>query len=561
MRPISLMLTGVLLLALGMPSFARAVDIHTAAAENDLASVRELLKADPTLLNAPDAEGRTLLIVAAAWGHQPIVTFLLDSGAEVNRVDNNNCSALHWAAWQGHRAVVQMLLDRNIDVTLKDKKGRTAQQFAEQQKQAEIAKLIADYGKRTTTPTPAPAPAAVNIPRGLLKAKEKAALGLLGVAQTVTLSWGAVELTPEILAAGTPEALAGDCRRVQAVGLPTGLVELALRKAGTPGIRAVQVAVTATRKPTEITAVLGEPASREKDAYRDPAQPNAPARPMTWLKYGWLHFGVVEDRVLLARADCPLLEAARMELLPKPGQVIVNGKDKAEAVYVPAGSYTMGYDRGDGDERPPHRVNIDGFWIYKREVTVGQYRLFCKETGRTMYPLPAWAADNYPVTNVTWDDAVAYAAWAGGRLPTEAEWEKAARGTDGRKFTWGNELDVKKLNCKDSGHKRTVPVGSYPAGAGPYGTLDMAGNVYEWCQDWFDVNYYRRSPVNNPQGPATAPDRKANYDIGPSRIIRGGSYESDGVKSYCANRKGSNPTERADDRGFRIVFLPPEPAE
>jgi len=560
MRPISLILSGMLFLVLCVPSFARAVDIYAAASENDLPSVQQLLKADPTLLNAPDPDGRTLLMIAAAWGFQPMVTFLLDSGAEVNRVDKDNRSALHWAAGLGRRAAVQMLLDHNINPALKDKNGRNAQQFAEEQKQAEVAKLIADFMKKGATPA-APAAAAIDIPRGLLKSKEQAALGLLGTAQSVSSNWGAVELTPETLAASTPAVLATDCRRVQAAGLPRGLVELALSKAGTTGTRTVQVGVSSRPKLADIAGLLGEPAARENDQYRNPEQPNAPPKPLTWLKYGWLQFGVIDDRVQLVRADCPLLEAARLDLLPKPGQVIVNKKDGAEAVYVPAGIFTMGSTNGDGDERPPHKVNTDGYWIYKREVTVRQYRQFSKETGRAMYPLPGWATDDYPVTNISWDDAVAYATWAGGRLPTEAEWEKAARGMDNRKFPWGNELDVKKLNCKDSGRGKPVPTGSYPAGAGPYGTLDMEGNVYEWCLDWYDVNYYGRSPVNNPQGPAAAPDRKANYDVGPSRIIRGGSYESDGIKSYCANRKGSNSTERADDRGFRIVYLPPDTAE
>ena len=557
MRPISLLLSGMLFLALCVPSFARAVDIHTAASENDLPGVQELLKADPALLNAPDAEGRTLLMIAAAWGYQPMVTFLLDRGAEVNRVDKDRRSALHWAAGGGFRTVVQMLLEHKINPLLKDKDGRTAQQVAEMRKQAEIARLIADFG--TVKPAaPAPAPAAANLPRGLLKPKERAALGLLGAAQSVTLRWGAVELTPEIINAGAPGTLVNDGHRVQVVGLPTGLVELALRKAGTPGIRMVQVAVSGRPKSAQITGILGEPAGRENDEYLDPAQPTA--QPMTWFKYGWLQFGVVEDQVVLVRADCPLLEAARLELLPKPGQVIVNKKDGAEAVYVPEGAFTMGNDRGDPDERPVHKVNVSGFWIYKREVTVGQFKQFCKETGRPLYPQPAWATDNFPVISVTWDDAVAYAQWAGGRLPTEAEWEKAARGTDARKYPWGNDPDVKKLNCKESGRDRPVATGSYPAGASPYGALDMEGNVYEWVHDWYFMNY-SGAGTDNPRGPATAPDKAKNYGINPSRVVRGGSYKSLAAKAYICNRLPANPTERAEDRGFRIVFTPPDTAE
>jgi formylglycine-generating enzyme required for sulfatase activity len=562
MRPISLLLFGVLLLAAVAPSFARAVDVYAAASDNDLASVQELLKADPTLLNAPDPDGRTLLIIAAAWGYLPMVNVLLDSKAEVNRVDKDGFSALHWAAGTGHRAVVELLLRRGINHALKDKAGRTAQQFALERKQSEVAKLIADFtNKPAVTVPPAatiPPAAAVTIPRGLVKPKEKAVLARLGNAQYLTLSWGAAELTPESLAAGTEATLAADRRQLQARGLPDGLIELALRKAGTRGIRTVQVGISARPTPAEIAGVLGEPASREKDEYRDPAQPDAPAQPLVWLKYGWLQFGAVADRVLAVRIDCPLLESARLDLLPKAGQVIVNKKDNAEAVYVPEGEFTMGNDRGDADERPMRKVTLDAFWIYKREVTVGQFRQYSKATGKPLPPQGTGINDTFPVVNVSWEEALAYAAWAGGRLPTEAEWEKAARGTDGWRFPWGNELDVKKCNSKDLGRKRTMPVGSFPAGASPYGALDMEGNVYEWCQDWYYVSAYYNSPKINPKGPATAPDAAKNYNIGPSRVIRGGSYESEAVKSYAANRKPASPGERAADRGFRIVYLPPE---
>jgi len=550
MRPVSLLLFSALLLVACLPLLARAVTIHDAAAENDLAGVQQLLKADPKLLNTPDADGRTLLIIASAWGYLPMVTFLLDSKAELNRVDNDGFSALHWAAGTGHRAVVQLLLERGVNHALKDKAGRNAQQFALERKQAEVAKLIAEL----TAPKPAP----TVIPRGLVKPNQRTALGRLGNAQYLTLGWGAAELTPETISAGSDAALADDLRQLQARGLTEGLIELALRKAGMRGIQAVQVGITARPTPADIAGVLGEPADRENDEYRDPAQPDAPAKPLTWLKYGWLQFGAVEGKVLLARVDCPLLETARLDLLPKAGQVIVNKKDNAEAVYVPEGEFTMGNDRGDADERPTHKVTLDAFWIYKREVTVGQYRRYCQAMNIQMPVQRPGINDNYPVVNVGWDEAAAYAAWAGGRLPTEAEWEKAARGTDGRAFPWGATLDVKKCNSKDFGRKETMQTGSFPDGASPYGALDMEGNVYEWCQDWYDVSAYYNSPARNPKGPAAAPDRAKNYNIGPSRVIRGGSYESDAVKSYAANRKPASPSERVADRGFRLVYLPPE---
>jgi len=137
-------------------------------------------------------------------------------------------------------------------------------------------------------------------------------------------------------------------------------------------------------------------------------------------------------------------------------------------------------------------VNLDGYWIYKYEVTVAQYRKFCNETGSNMPEAPSWGwQDDHPIVHVSWDNATAYTQWAGVRLPTEAQWEKAARGTDGRAYPWGNEWDATK--CANSVGQRlssTKPIGSYPSDTSPYGALDMAGNVWEWCADWYDGNYY-----------------------------------------------------------------------
>lgn len=536
MRPIPIML--LLLVAACAPLLARAVDIYTAASENDLESVQELLKADPKLLNSPDPEGRTLLIIASAWGYLPMATFLLDNGAETSRVDKDGRSALHWAAGTGRRTVVQALLEHEIDITLKERAGRTAQQFAIDEKQSEMAKLIADYVKKTT----------VVIPPGLLGAKQKAVLGGLGAAQYVTLSWSPVELTPEIVAVGRPETLANDCRRLKARGLSVGLVELALRKANTRGIQAVVVDVTGHPRAAVIVEALGEPAARENDEYRDPAQPDAPAKPLTWLKYDWLQFGVVEDGVRVVRVDCPLLQAARLALLPKPGQVIVNPKDNAEAVYVPEGEFIMGNDRGDADERPTHKVALDAFWIYKREVTVAQYRQFCKETNRPLFVQPAYATDNHPVVNISWEDAAAYAAWAGGRLPTEAEWEKAARGTDGRIYPWGNAEDAGLANVEGR-VGATVAVGSFPEDRSPYGCLDMAGNAREMVADWFAPDCHQPSTDRNPTGPPS----------GLVHLQRGGNYHGAvWAGSRCAARSdpppvGASIAKRWTDVGFRIA--------
>ncbi len=150
-------------------------------------------------------------------------------------------------------------------------------------------------------------------------------------------------------------------------------------------------------------------------------------------------------------------------------------------VFVPAGEFLMGSKEGAGlqGEHPQRKVALDDYYIYKYEVTVAQYRKFCEATGRTMPPEPSWKwQPTHPIVNVTWDDARDYAVWAGAALPTEAQFEKAAQGADGRTYVWGNSFT--KSTCHTSDGK-TAPVGSYPTGISPYGALDMAGNVWEWC--------------------------------------------------------------------------------
>ena len=230
---------------------------------------------------------------------------------------------------------------------------------------------------------------------------------------------------------------------------------------------------------------------------------------------------------------------------------MVNPKDGAEMVWVPAGEFLMGStgDEVNWDERPQRNVYLDGYWIYKTEVTVAQYRKFCEATNREMPEAPEWGwKEDHPVVDVSWQDAADYAEWAGASLPTEAQWEKAARGTDGRKFPWGNEWDGGRCANSVSGRlKGTKPVGSYPSGASPYGCLDMAGNVWEWCAGWYDEDYYRKAPSNNPPGPAS----------GSHRVLRGGSwyYAHDGY-FRCARRCRYAPGRRYGSYGFRCSRTP-----
>jgi formylglycine-generating enzyme required for sulfatase activity len=274
---------------------------------------------------------------------------------------------------------------------------------------------------------------------------------------------------------------------------------------------------------------------------------------------------------------------------------MVNEMDGAEMVWVPEGEFIMGTTNKQAAdalkecpenfieifklyfdaEKPQRKVYLDGYWIYKYEVTVAQYRKFCEVTERKMPGYPIWGwIDNHPMVNVSWQDAADYAKWAGVTLPTEAHWEKAARGTDGRTYPWGNDWDatkcanrVKTLFAKRfrSNYEKTFsigtqPVGSYLAGASPYGCMDMAGNVSEWCADWYDVNYYKKAPTKNPTGPSGAVVFEGlGITSEGVRVLRGGS-NNDIARDFfrCGFRWCNEPTYRSSDgdQGFRCARTP-----
>jgi eukaryotic-like serine/threonine-protein kinase len=200
--------------------------------------------------------------------------------------------------------------------------------------------------------------------------------------------------------------------------------------------------------------------------------------------------------------------------LPGIGSMRISGVDGMMLVYVPEGIFTMGYEVAD-DEKPVHDVFLSSFWMDQTEVTNAMYAK-CVEAGACSRPIsiasysrsdyynnPQYA--DFPVISVSWCDAGTYCIWAGRRLPTEAQWEKAARGTDEHLYPWGNESPVCALAnfVSQSGVCAGDPaaVGSYPAGASPYGALDMAGNVLEWVSDIYGPSYYFKSPDANPSGP------------------------------------------------------------
>jgi len=259
---------------------------------------------------------------------------------------------------------------------------------------------------------------------------------------------------------------------------------------------------------------------------------------------------------------------------------IIKGKDGAEMILIPAGEFQMGSNDGfrRPDEKSVHTVYLNAFYMDIYEVTNAQYRRFVKETGhkepegsslidgylhRGFNP---WSderfnGDNQPVVCVSWDDAKAYAEWAGKRLPTEAEWEKAARGgLVDKKYVWGNESTppkgagnlVDKSARKafpsleffvgyDDGYTYTAPVGKFDPNG--YGLYDMAGNASEWCADWFDSDYYAKSPKQDPKGP----------ESGEARVVRGGSWISIPSDLRVAFRWSSMPKNVDSSYGFRCV--------
>ncbi len=271
------------------------------------------------------------------------------------------------------------------------------------------------------------------------------------------------------------------------------------------------------------------------------------------------------------------------------------GPYTGEMIYIPAGSFLMGNNGNEpysyDKEFPQHSVYLSGYWIGKYEVTRGEYKQFMEAGG---YSNPAywstegwnwkvsenrteprfWAdeqnwgtgtftqTDNHPVVDVTYYEAEAFCNWAGGHLPTEAQWEKAARwtGSHPNVYPWGDAWDAEKCNARydtnpaGGGYnaRQTAPVGSYPSGASPYGCQDMAGNVWEWCKDWHAEDYYSVSPSSDPQGPSSSP--------GGYRVLRGGSwsnYYASENNNRCAVRNAYYPNGngiQGSYYGFRVAY-------
>lgn len=229
---------------------------------------------------------------------------------------------------------------------------------------------------------------------------------------------------------------------------------------------------------------------------------------------------------------------------------MLTGKDGAPMVLVPAGEFTMGSEQGDDDEQPVHHVVLDSFYLDTFEVTNGRFAKFVA----AIQSEPPWgfadqetpvAQAERPVRWVNWLEATGYCLWVGKRLPTEAEWEKAARGTDGRTYPWGNEPPTAAhavFGLKE-GDETVSPIGTRDAGRSPYGVHDLAGNLYEWVTDWYDDAFYTQNSPSNPRGPGE----------GTAKVQRGGSYINSPYRLRSAFRTKGDPTEHDPHVGFRCA--------
>jgi eukaryotic-like serine/threonine-protein kinase len=231
------------------------------------------------------------------------------------------------------------------------------------------------------------------------------------------------------------------------------------------------------------------------------------------------------------------------------GSIFQSPSDGMTLIYIPAGEFEMGSESGATNERPTHNIFLDAFWIDRTEVTNALFLNcieagICKDTTFLNLRNPAYA--EHPVVWISRSQASSYCSWVGRRLPTEAEWEKAARGTDGRTYPWGEGLSCQRANYRDCVGD-TTPVGSYQIGSSPWGVMDMAGNVWEWVADWYDENYYNYSPSENPSGPSN----------GSYYIVRGGSwryYYNWDVRTTIRLEIGKSWVENWNNIGFRCAL-------
>jgi formylglycine-generating enzyme required for sulfatase activity len=226
------------------------------------------------------------------------------------------------------------------------------------------------------------------------------------------------------------------------------------------------------------------------------------------------------------------------------------GDDGREMVLVPEGIFSRGSDSGGFDEKPAREIYLDAFYVDKYEVSVKEYNKYRKAASYVKPSVPFFPGDpkimdvpSHAVVGVSWHDSVNYCSWAGKRLLSEAEWEKAARGTHGLDFPWGNKVLPKRANLAGTGdgYAYMGPVGIYPMGRSVYGIYDMAGNVSEWVSDYYDQFYYKTAPIMNPTGP----------EKGKTHVFKGGSWDARSVDIRTSKRFAANPGRKDSIVGFR----------
>ncbi|MEP7133839.1 MAG: SUMF1/EgtB/PvdO family nonheme iron enzyme [Chloroflexota bacterium] len=265
---------------------------------------------------------------------------------------------------------------------------------------------------------------------------------------------------------------------------------------------------------------------------------------------------IAEVAAPLTFTDTPVPTETSIPAIPTLGigSALISDKDNMTLLYVPAGEFIMGDDNGALDERPAHQVYLDAFWIDETEVTNKMYAQ-CVSANACVDPQTKNSAtvflyygnipfNNFPVIYVDWNMAQTYCSWAGRRLPTEAEWEKAARGTDGRIYPWGNEAPNGTLLNYKGNAQDTTSVKSYEDGKSPYGAYDMLGNVWEWVNDWYSASYYQNSPGSDPPGP----------ESGEAHVDRGGSWLKEDNSFTVSKRDNGGPTFTSLNLGFRCAM-------
>lgn len=282
---------------------------------------------------------------------------------------------------------------------------------------------------------------------------------------------------------------------------------------------------------------LAEEEPAEEMAVDEPVEDEAPAEEPA----------AEEAPAVEAPAEEDLAEKMAVEQPPRSadlGDTWVRPADGMTMVFVPAGSFPMGGEDGSADEQPVHDVALDAFWIDQTEVANAQYERCVSEGSCEPSDYAAddrFNGDAYPVVGVDWYDADAYCAWARAQLPTEAQREYAARGSEGNRYPWGDAAPTCDLAQFDGCDGDTIPVGSLPDGASWAGAFDMSGNVWEWVSDWYDREYYEASPAENPEGPVD----------GDFKVLRGGSLHNDAATQRGTDRNYLYPDSRVDGLGFR----------